>query len=62
MVLVVVDGKEYNLDEKFSKVMKYIEEAEVMEKGHNVNVYSLRSRLPIFLKKPLKKLWTSSRS
>jgi len=36
MVLIVVDGKDYVLDEKFTRVMKYIEEAEVMEKGHNV--------------------------
>lgn len=47
MVIVVVDGKEYNLDENVVALMKYIQEAEAMEKGHNVRTPSHRSPSPI---------------
>ena len=39
MVQVTVDGKEYNLDEKQAGAMKYIEEAEALEKGKSVLIY-----------------------
>jgi len=42
MVVVIVDKKEYNLDEKVVSAMKYISEAEVMEKGHLVPILLLR--------------------
>ena len=36
MVVVVVDGKEYNLNEQQVATMKYVEEAEAIEKGQSV--------------------------
>jgi len=38
MVVVIVDNNEYNLDEKVVAAMKYVSEAEAMEKGHNVSL------------------------
>jgi hypothetical protein len=42
MVVVLVDGKEYNLNEQQVGAMKYIEEAEAIEKGSNVNPASTK--------------------
>ena len=44
MVVVIVDGKEYNLNAEQIAAMKYIEEAEAIEKGSNVTI--LLFRLP----------------
>ena len=41
MVVVIVDGKEYNLNEQQVAAMKYIEEAEAIEKGSNVSFLSM---------------------
>lgn len=61
MVVVIVDNKEYNLDEKIVNVMKYISEAEAMEKGHHVLLLLLRSLSPISTKRPLNLFWKYSR-
>lgn len=42
VVVVAVDGKEYNLGEKEVSVMKYITEAEAMAPGQKVFINSCR--------------------
>ena len=53
MVVVVVDGKEYNLNEQQVTAMKYIEEAEAIEKGSNVLIFLFRSPLKTSTRKHL---------
>ena len=43
MVVVIVDGKEYNLNAEQIAAMKYIDEAEAIEKGSTVIFYIFRS-------------------
>ena len=40
MVAVIVDGKEYNLNQQVT-AMKYIEEAEAIEKGSNITIKNI---------------------
>lgn len=61
MVVVIVDGKEYNLDEKVVAVMKYISEAEAMETGHNVNLVLLRLPSPILIRGLSNSFWRYSK-
>lgn len=42
MVVLIVDGKEYPLNEKQAALMTYVSEAEALENG-NVNLSSHRS-------------------
>ena len=41
MVVVIVDGKEYNLNEQQTASMKYIEEAEAIEKGSQITIKNI---------------------
>ena len=41
MVSVIVDGKEYNLNEKQVASMKYIAEAQAIEKGSNITIKNI---------------------
>jgi hypothetical protein len=43
MVVVNVDGKDYELTEKHESVMKYIEEAKAIEQG-GVDIHPFRSK------------------
>lgn len=61
MVVVIVDGKEYNLDEKVVAAMEYIPEAEAMEKGHNVNLLLRRSPSPTSTRERSNLFWKYSR-
>ena len=60
MVQVTVDGKEYELDEKQAGTMKYIEEAEALEKGKSVLILLFRSTSLTLIKRPLRQFWTFS--
>ena len=51
MSQVIVDGKEYKLNEKQVAAMKYIEEAEAIEKGQTVPIILSRPPSPISTKK-----------
>ena len=41
MVVVIVDGKEYNLNQQQVTAMKYIEEAEAIEKGSDITIKNI---------------------
>jgi len=48
MVFIILDGREYNLDEKMVAAMEYISKAEAIEEGQNVNSMLLL-RLPLLI-------------
>ena len=58
MVVIKVDGKEYELTEEHVKLMKYVEEAQAIEEG-GVAVCALRSTSLTSTRKLSSRCWAS---
>ena len=58
MVVIKVDGKEYELTEEHVKLMKYVEEAQAIEEGGVPN-QALRSASPTSTRKLSSRCWAS---
>ena len=56
MLVVTVDGKEYNLNQQQVTAMKYIEEAEAIEKGSNITIKNIDQKTFEFILKILRKM------
>ena len=44
MAEIIVDGKDYIIEEKVVTVMKYLEEALSLEKGHKITITNISQR------------------
>ena len=56
MVAVIVDGKKYNLNENQVTAMKYIEEAEAIEKGPNITIKNIDQKTFNFILEIIQKM------
>ena len=56
MVAVIVDGKEYNFNEQQVAAMKYIEEAEAIEKGSTITIKNIDQKTFEFVLEILQKM------
>ena len=56
MIAVIVDGKEYNLNEKQVATMKYIEEADAIEKGSTIAIKNIDQKTFEFILEILQKM------
>ena len=56
MSVVIVDGKKYNLNQQQVKAMKYIEEAEAIEKGSKITIKNIDQKTFEFILKILQKM------
>ena len=56
MPIVTVDGKQYNLTEQQVTAMKYIEEAEAIEKGSNITIKNIDQKTFEFVLEILQKM------